>query len=60
MKATIFAALAAVTLGGCIAVPYEPAPYYSAPAYYYPAPAPAVGVYYGGGYRHGHRHGRRW
>lgn len=59
MKRTIILAIAAAsTLAGCIAVPYEPAPYYSAPApaYYYPAP-PAVGIYYS--HRPYHRH-RRW
>ena len=61
MKKLIVAALAAVGLGGCVAVP---APYYGGdPGYYAPAPAVAVGVYpapvyYGYGYRH-YRH-RRW
>ena len=60
MKKLIVAALAAVGLGGCVAVP---APYYGDPGYYAPAPAVAVGVYpapvyYGYGYRH-YRH-RRW
>ena len=42
MKKLIVAALAAVGLGGCIAVP-APGPYYGGDAYYYPAPAVGVG-----------------
>jgi hypothetical protein len=60
MKKLIVAALAAVGLGGCIAVP---TPYYGDAGYYAPGPAVAVGVYpapgyYGYGY--GRRHYRRW
>ena len=61
MKGIFVAAIAAVTLSGCIAVPaYEPVPAYS---YYYPAPAPAVSFYYSsrphwGHHRHHHR--RHW
>ena len=53
MKRLIVAALAAVGLGGCVAVP---APYYGEPAYY---AAPAVGVYVAPHYRHGWRHHHR-
>jgi hypothetical protein len=53
VKGLIVAALAAIGLAGCIAVPYGGGPYYGGPAYYYPAPA--VGFY--GGY-YGHHHGR--
>lgn len=47
MKSLIAAVLTAMTLAGCVAVPYyaEPAPgpgYY----YYYPAPAPSVQFQY--------------
>lgn len=60
MKKLIIAALAAIGLGGCVAVP---APYYGeAPGYYYAAPPVGVGVYAAPGYhhyRHGHRHYRR-
>ena len=62
MKGIILAALAAVTLSGCIAVPaYPEGAYYSAPAYY-PAPAVGfVGIYSGRGHHHGHRqYHRRW
>ena len=60
MKAVIVAALAAVGLSGCIAVPYH------AEEAYYPAPAVGVGVgiystpapYYYRPYRHHHRHHR--
>ena len=60
MKGVILAALAAVTLAGCIVVPaYPEAAYYPAPAAYYPAPAVGVvGVYSGRGYHRGHRHHR--
>jgi hypothetical protein len=59
MKKLIGAAVAAVALSGCVAVP---APYYGDAGYYSPAPAVAVGVYappvyYGYGYRHRYR---RW
>jgi hypothetical protein len=62
MKTVIVAALAAVGLGGCVAVP-APGPYaYYPDAYYYPAPAVGVvGVYSGPAYygrRHYYRH--RW
>ena len=53
MKTIVLAAVAAVTLGGCVAVPaYEPA--YT---YYYPAPPPpAVSFYYSPRPRWHHRH----
>ena len=52
MKKLIVAALAAVGLSGCIAVP---APYAGDPYYYPAAPVVGIGVY--GGYRpHYHRH----
>jgi hypothetical protein len=59
MKGLIIAAVAAIGLAGCIAVPYPAEPYYGGPAYY---PAPAIGFYgsysTGGYYRH--RHYGRW
>lgn len=61
MKGLIVAAVAAIGLAGCIAVPVGGDPYYGGPAYYYPAPAVGfVGVYSRGGgyYRHGYR--GRW
>ena len=62
MKSLIVAAVAALGLGGCVAVP---APYYSAEPYYYAPPAIGVGIYSGpvfGGHhhRHHHRHHRHW
>ena len=58
MKGIVLAAVAAVTLAGCIAVPaYEPAPAYS---YYYPAPAPAVSLYYSNRPYYGHGYQRHW
>ena len=55
MKGLIGAAVAAVALSGCIAVP---APYPD--AYYYPAPAIGVGVYAAPAYRHPHYYPRRY
>ena len=45
MKCLIAAALTAMMLAGCVAVPYyaEPAP---APGYYYPAPVPSAQFQY--------------
>ena len=62
MKGLVLAAVAATTLAGCIAVPvHEPAPvYYSAPAYYYPAPGPSVSFYYSHRPYWRHRHYRHW
>ncbi len=61
MKGLIVAAIAALGLAGCIAVPYGGDPYYAGPAYY-PAPVVSFGVYGGHGFRHhrhhSHRHGR--
>lgn len=60
MKRLIVAALAAVGLGGCVAVP---APYYPETGYY-SGPAVSVGIgvsspgYYG--HRHRHRYHRGW
>ena len=60
MKRLIVAAVAAVGLAGCVAVP---APYYPETAYY-PGPAVSVGIgvsspgYYG--YRPRHRYYRGW
>ncbi len=53
MKTLIAVLLAAFALGGCIAVPYGPAP---GPAGYYYGPPVGVSLdygYHGGGYRHG-------
>jgi hypothetical protein len=61
MKRLIIAAMAAVGLGGCIAVPVGD-PYYGGPAYYPPVVSFGVGVH-GGHYQghHHHRYGyRRW
>jgi hypothetical protein len=62
MKTSLALAFAALTLGGCAVVPYEPAPV----VYAAPPPPPAVVVrpyygYYGGYYRGGPywRHGWR-
>ena len=54
MKRLIVAALAAVGLAGCIAVP---GPYY-ADGGYYPAPAVGVDVYAPAYYGHRHHHHR--
>lgn len=60
MKRFIVAALAAVGLGGCVAVP---APYYPETGYY-SGPTVSVGIgvsspgYYG--HRHRHRYHRGW
>jgi hypothetical protein len=51
MKTVIAAALAAVTLGGCIAVPV-----YGPPRAYVAPPAPVY--YYGQPYRHHHHYYR--
>jgi hypothetical protein len=60
MKSLIFAAVAALGLGGCVAVP-APYSYYPDNGYYYPAPAVGVGVYSGPGYYGSRRHYRhRW
>jgi PBP1b-binding outer membrane lipoprotein LpoB len=62
MKSLIAAALLAMTLAGCVAVPYyEPAPsygYYSPAPYYYAPPAAtfSFGYQY---HRHRHRHRHR-
>jgi len=61
MKSLIAAVLLAMTLAGCIAVPYEPAPsygYYGPGPYYYGPPAATFSF----GYQyndHRYRH-RRW
>ena len=55
MKLLISAALAAVALSGCIAVP---APY-AGDGYYYPAPAVGVGVYAAPAYPY-YRHHRSY
>jgi len=65
MKGLIVAAVAAISLGGCVAVPYDAGPYYGGPVYYGgPAyyPAPAVGFYgfYSGGGYYRHYHRGRW
>jgi hypothetical protein len=54
MRRLVVAAAAAMTLGGCIAVP---APYTE--GYYYPAPAIGVGIYSAPIVVHGHRHHHR-
>jgi len=45
----------ALMLGGCVAVPYDPNPYYGygqpAPVYVVPAPSVYYGYGWGGGYR---------
>lgn len=58
MKTLIVAAVAALGLSGCVAVP---APYYG-DAYYYPAPAVGVGVYAAPAYhyRRHQPHRRHW
>jgi len=53
MKGSIGAAVAALALTGCIAVPVS-APY--SDAYYYPAPAVGVGIYAAPGHRYHHHH----
>jgi hypothetical protein len=60
MKTLIVAALAALGLAGCVAVPYGGDPYYDP---YYAAPSVGVGVgfYSGHGHhRHRHYHRRHW
>ena len=61
MKSVLAAVLAALGLGGCIAVP---APYYPDTGYHYSAPAVGVGIYSGPGYHRHHYHHRhhrhRW
>ena len=66
MRSVIVAALAALGLAGCVAVPGS----YPADAYYYSAPSVGVGIYSAPGFyhrphryhrhhrhhRHGHRH----
>jgi hypothetical protein len=63
MKGLIVAAVAALGLAGCVAVPYGGDPYYGGPAYY-PAPTVSFGVGIHGGHghhrHHHHRHYRRW
>ena len=60
MKSLILAAIAALGLGGCVAVP-TPYSYYPDSGYY-PAPVVGVGVgvYSGPGYYGHRRHYRRW
>ena len=53
MKRLVLAAVAAMTLGGCIAVPAS-----YADAYYYPGPTVGVGIYSPAIVVHGHRHHR--
>jgi hypothetical protein len=60
MKGLIVAAVAAVGLAGCVAVPYGGDPYYYGGPVYYPAPVVSFGVYGGHGFYHRHYHGRRW
>ena len=56
-KVAMIAALAALALGGCVAVPvYESSPGYG--AYYGPPAATFSFGYYYDGHGHGHRHGR--
>jgi hypothetical protein len=59
MKSTIAAVLMAMTLAGCVAVPYDASPgygYYGPGPYYYGPPATFhFGYHYYGGRRH-HRH----
>jgi hypothetical protein len=60
MKNLMLSAIAALGLGGCVAVP-GPYSYYPENAYYYPAPAVSVGVYAGPGrYRHRYYGRDRW
>jgi hypothetical protein len=70
MKTMIAGVLAALALSGCVAVPYDPGPYYGGgpgygpgygpPAYYGPPVSFSFGyTYRDGGYRHGHRHYHR-
>jgi hypothetical protein len=59
MKSLILAAVAAVGLAGCVAVP-APYSYYPENSYYYPAPAVGVGVYSGPRYYGYRRHRHRW
>ena len=61
MKTLTIVVLAALGLGGCVAVPYD-AGYYDGPAYYGPAyygPSIGVGIGVYGGHRHRH-HRRHW
>ena len=63
MKSAIGTVLLALSLAGCVAVPYEPVPaygYYVPGPYYYGAPAATFhfGYHYRGGNRH-HRHRHR-
>ena len=58
MKSLILAAVAAVGLAGCVAVP---GPYaYSDAGYYYPAPAVSIGVGVSSGPGYYGHHYRRW
>ncbi|ASU38221.1 hypothetical protein hmeg3_07880 [Herbaspirillum sp. meg3] len=51
----------ALMLGGCVAVPYDPYPYYASPAPVYVVPSASVYYGYGGGYWGGWRGGGgRW
>lgn len=61
MKSLIAAVLLAMTLAGCIAVPYEPAPsygYYGPGPYYYGPPAATFS--FGYQYNDHHYRHRRW
>jgi hypothetical protein len=68
-KGIMVALLAAVGLGGCVAVPYDAGygggygggyGYYGPPAVAYPSVSLGVGVSSGPRYYGGHRHYRRW
>ncbi|MGZ5091702.1 MAG: hypothetical protein ACXWIP_10920 [Burkholderiales bacterium] len=62
MKTLMLAAVAALGLGGCVALP-APYSYYPENAYYYPAPPVSVGVrvYAGPGHDRHRYYGRnRW
>ncbi|RFB73774.1 MULTISPECIES: hypothetical protein [unclassified Herbaspirillum] len=52
----------ALLLGGCVAVPYDPYPYYgyAQPAPVYVVPSASVYYGYGGGYRGGWGGRGRW
>ena len=68
MRRKLLLALAALTLGGCAAYPYDPyynngyynngyaapPPYYGPP--YYTGPTVGFGIAYSDGYYHHHRH----
>jgi hypothetical protein len=70
MRRKLLLLLAAATLGGCAAYPYDPyyandyqygapQPYYGSPYYgpgYYVAPSVGFGITYSDGYYHHHRH----